>query len=365
MPQDTACFFLGIDAHKDFLSIAILPAGADRPEPARKIPNDPPKIRRFVQTLSERGALHATYEAGCTGFVLWRQLTELGVDCTVAAPSRIPVLPGERRKTDRLDAERLAVFLRGGQLTPVRPPKPEDEALRTLTRSRDAARKDVVSAKHQVSKLLLHRGVIWRGGALWSRAHRTWLRKVELADPDDRVILEYKLRRLTTREAELQELDERIEQRAAREDIEAKVRALRAFRGVQTLIATNVVAELGDPLRFRDHAAVASYVGLVPSEHSSGTKVRRGGITRTGSQHLRRLLVEASQHYRRPYAESKQLRKRREEAPAAARELARSVERRLVKRYRRLAITKHTNVAKTAIARELIGHLWAALRSMS
>lgn len=363
MAQDTDCLFIGIDAHQESLSIAVLPLRADRPEPTRKIPNDPAKIRRVVWALQKRGSLHATYEAGCTGFVLWRQLTHLGVECIVAAPSRIPVLPGEHRKTDRLDAERLAMFLRGGQLTAVRPPTPEQEALRTLTRSRDTARKDVVASKHHVSKLLLHRGVIWRGGASWSRAHRTWLRGVELDDVDDQQMLEYKLRRLATRESELQELDERIEERALRDDIERQVRALRAFRGVQTLIATNVVAELGDPRRFPNHASVAAYVGLVPSERSSGNKVRRGAITRTGSRHLRRLLIEASQHYRRPYAESKSLRLRREKAPAAARELARKVERRLVKKYRRLSVAKHTNLAKAAVARELIGHLWEALRA--
>ncbi|MEM7310903.1 MAG: transposase, partial [Planctomycetota bacterium] len=151
MVQDTDCLFVGIDAHQDTLSIAVLPLGAERPEPVRRIANDAPKIRRVIRQLQERGSLHAVYEAGCTGFVLWRQLTQLGVDCLVAAPSRIPVLPGERRKTDRLDAERLAVFLRGGQLTAARPPTPELEALRTLTRSRDAARKDVVAAKHHIS----------------------------------------------------------------------------------------------------------------------------------------------------------------------------------------------------------------------
>ena len=132
MAQDTECLFVGIDAHQESLSIAVLALGAERPEPTHKIANDPAKIRRVVEALQKRGSLHATYEAGCTGFVLWRQLTQLGVDCLVAAPSRIPVLPGEHRKTDRLDAERLAVFLRGGQLTAVRPPTPEQEALRTL-----------------------------------------------------------------------------------------------------------------------------------------------------------------------------------------------------------------------------------------
>ncbi len=160
----------------------------------------------------------------------------------------------------------------------------------------------------------------------------------------------------------LADVDERIELRSQREDIELQVRALKAFRGIQTLTACNVVAELGDPRRFRDHRSVAAYVGLVPSERSSGNKIRRGGITRGGSAHLRRLLIEATQHYRRPYSESASLRQRRAQAPAKASELARRVEKRLVKRYRRLSVTKHTNVAKTAIARELVGHLWDAIR---
>jgi transposase len=267
------------------------------------------------------------------------------------------------RKTIRLDAERLAIHLRGGQLVPVSPATRELEALRTRTRTRDSARKDVVAAKHHVRKLLLHRGVIWRGRhRMWSKDHRAWLRGLELETPDDQELLEFKLSRLATREAELRDLDERIARRAERDDIEALVRNLKAFRGVQTLIAVNLVAELGDPARFADHAAVAAYVGLVPSEHSSGGSVRRGGITGAGSSHPRRLLVESVQQYRCRYAESKSLLDRRMAARSDVRALARDVERRLTGRYRRLIATKHTNVAKAAIARELVGHLWQAMR---
>lgn len=354
--------YVGIDAHQESLSIAVLPSGAARPDRARKIPNDPVQVRRVFTRLLERGQVEAVYEAGCTGFVLWRQLSSMGVDCRVAAPSRIPVLPGEHRKTDRLDAERLAVYLRGGQLTAVSPPSPETEALRTLTRSRDQARKDVVSAKHHVTKLLLHRGVIYRERrTLWSRAHRAWLREVRLCNDDDQELLAFKLDRLSARESELQELDERIEARSARADVELAVRCLTAYRGVGTLTALNLVAELGDPLRFPGKAAVAAYVGLVPSERSSGGSVRRGQITRAGSRHVRRLLIEASQHYRRKAAESKALTARRLAAPPRVREHARATERRLVKRYTKLAALKHTNLAKAAIARELIGHLWASI----
>lgn len=362
MSQHTQIQYVGIDAHQDTLSIAVLPEGQDRPDPGRKIPNDPARIRRLFRRLLERGAVHATYEAGCTGFVLWRLLTDLGVECLVAAPSRIPVLPGEHRKTDRLDAERLAVFLRGGQLTAVTPPSPQTEALRTLVRTRDQARKDVVAAKHHITKLLLNRGQIYRETkSLWGRRHRAWLRAVELSSAEDQVLLDFKLGRLALREVELQQLDELIEARATQPDIAGAVRNLKAYRGIGTLTAVNLVAELGDPRRFASKAAVAAYVGLVPSERSSGNKVRRGGITRGGSRHLRRLLVEVAQHYSRRAAESKALTERRMAASARVREHARLVEQRLLKRYRSLAVTKHTNVAKTAIARELVGHLWAAM----
>jgi transposase len=354
--------YVGVDAHQESLSISVLVEGEGSAQRARKIRNEPAAVRRLFRRLLEQGPVRAVYEAGCTGFVLWRQLTELGVDCLVAAPSRIPVLPGEHRKTDRLDAERLALFLRGEQLTAVTPPTPATEALRTLVRTRDQARKDVVAAKHHITKFLLNRGDIYRGSrSLWCRKHRAWLRAVSMADPDDQQLLEFKLARLATREAELHELDERILERATRDDIRLAVRNLSAFRGVGTLTAVNVVAEIGDARRFANKAAVAAYVGLVPSERSSGSKVRRGSITRAGSRHLRRLLVEVAQHYRSRATESKALTARRMAASATTREQARLAEKRLVKRYRRLSMTKHTNVAKTAIARELIGHLWAAM----
>ncbi len=325
--------YVGIDAHQNSLSVAVLPDGAERPERAQKIPNEPRSILRLFSKLMERGVVRATYEAGCTGFVLWRQLTPLGIDCLVAAPSRIPVLPGERRKTDRLDAERLAVFLRGGQLTRVTPPSPETEALRTLTRTRDKARRDVLSAKHYVSKLLLNRGVIYRGPRqLWSQEHRSWLRKVEMPCDADQDMLEFKRDCLAQRESELERLDERIEKRAARADVDLPVRCLKAYRGVGTLIALNLVAELGDVRRFPSKSAVAAYVGLVPSERSSGAKVQRGGITRAGSAHMRRLLVQSSQHYLNWRKESKGLRERRASVPEAVREYAKATERRLVKR---------------------------------
>ncbi len=279
----------------------------------------------------------------------------------VAAPSRIPFLPGDHRKTDRLDARRLAVFLRGAQLTPVSPPTPEIEALRTLVRTRDAQRDDVVRSRHRILKFLLLRGKVFRKGHNWTQAHQAWLQSLKLPLDDDQETLEALLQELDQRILSLGLLDHRIERRARREDLRGPVAALGAFRGVATLTAVTVAAEIGDPLRFRGARQVAAYCGLVPSEHSSGSKVRRGSITRAGNPRLRRCLVESAQSYTRRIRQGFAIRKRREAAPDWAVHAALRAERRLAARYRALAARKHTNLAKVAVARELVGFLWAAL----
>lgn len=361
MTHSTPALFVGIDAHLDSLAVAVLPEDRDQPEPARVLANDPGKTCALFRRLQRRGSVHAVYEAGCLGFTLYRQLTALGVDCIVAAPSRIPVLPGDHRKTDRLDACRLAIFLRGGQLTPVSPPTPETEALRGLVRSRDAQRQDVVRARHRVLKFLLVRGQAFRAGRNWTLAHQAWLQRLQLPLADDQDTLDGLLQELDQRLTSLAILDRRIELRAQREDLRGPVAALRAFRGVDTRTAVAVAAEIGDPRRFSSARKVASYCGLVPSERSSGGKVRRGPITRAGNPRLRRCLVEAAQSYSRPIRHGHAIRKRREAAPPWAVQAALRAERRLAARYRTLAGRKHSNQAKTAVARELVGFLWAAL----
>lgn len=361
MVHPTPALFVGIDAHLETLAVAVFPEDSDQPEPAKVLPNEPGKTRALFRRLQRRGSVHAVYEAGCLGFSLHRQLSALGVDCIVAAPSRIPVLPGDRRKTDRLDARKLAVFLRGGQLTPVSPPSPETEAVRGLVRSRDAQREDVVRSRHRILKFLLVRGLSFREGKNWTQAHLAWLHRLRLPLDDDQETLDGLLQELDQRLTSLAILDGRIERRAQREDLRGAVAALRAFRGVDTLTAVAVAAEIGDPRRFSSARKVASYCGLVPSEHSSGTKVRRGGITRAGNPRLRRSLVESAQCYGRPIRHGHAIRKRREAAPAWAVQAALRAERRLGARYRALAARKHGNQAKVAVARELVGFLWAAL----
>lgn len=361
MSQDSDVLFVGIDAHQETLSVAVLGAQSAQPDPTRVIPNEPGKIRQHFRALSRRGSVRAVYEAGCLGFVLYRQLQALGIECTVAAPSRIPVLPGDHRKTDRLDAERLAFFLRGGQLTAVTPPTPQLEALRSLMRLRLTTQEDLVRARHRLQKFLLLRGQVFRESGSWSAAHMRWLSALRLELAEDQLTLDHLRMELDARISSLKILDERIDRRALEDDVRDKVAALRTFRGVGVLTALCVIAEIGDPRRFQAPEQVANYTGLTPSEHSSGERVHRGAITKSGNPRLRRLVVECAQHAARPLGPGYAREARRAKAPPQVVELAREADQRLALRYRQLARRKHTNQAKTAVARELIGFLWRAL----
>lgn len=361
MKQDSRRLFVGIDAHQASLSIAVLPEAAAGPEPVRELPNEPAKVRRYFRGLSSRGPIEAVYEAGCLGFVLYRQLTSLGVTCMVAAPSRIPILPGDHRKTDRLDAERLAAFLRGRQLTAVRPPTKETEALRSLVRTRIGVQEDVVRARHRLQKFLLLRGEVFSEAGNWSRAHMRWLAERKLELGEDQLTFDFLRMELDQRVMALKILDERIGRRVEDADVQKQVQALRAFRGIGNLTALCVIAELGDPRRFPSSDQVASYCGLIPSEHSSGESSRRGGITHSGNARLRRVVVEAAQHAARQLGPGYAREARRAKVPAPIVALAREADQRLSLRYKSLVRRMHTNQAKTAVARELIGFLWQAL----
>lgn len=361
MTQDTRVRYVGIDAHQETLSIAVLVGDAKESETPIKIENRDTLVRRHFRRLLQQGPVVATYEAGCLGFVLYRLLTDLGVQCVVAAPSHLPKIPGDHRKTDRLDAQRLALFLRAGQIVQVTPPTPQIEALRTLTHTREAMREDLVRSKHRVLKLCLARGVVYRDGQNWTPKHMSWLRSAKFAVEDDRKTLDFLVDELERRVSALGQLDLRIEERSKESDVDEAVRSLMAFRGVRTLTAMCVVAELADPRRFKNAKQVASYCGLIPSEHSSGSRVKRGPITRSGNSRLRRMLVETTQHFARPFPERSAVHRRRPLAPPKAQTIAARADQRLKSRYRKLAARKHTNLAKTAVARELIGFLWAAL----
>jgi len=306
-----------------------------------------------------------TYEAGPTGFGLARAARAAGVEVMVCAPGAIPRQPGDRVKTDARDALKLARLHAAGQLRPVVVPAPELEALRDLVRAREDLRGDLMAARHRISKLLLRRGLVWAGpGETWSERYLGWLSRVSLDAPLADVVLgEY----LACHEALLarrERLDALIAEQAAREPWAPTVARLRCLRGVDTLTAVGLVAEIGDIAAFAHPKHLASYVGLVPSEQSTGERRRQGTITKAGSGHARRLLIESAWHYRRAPRVSRTLRRRQAGQPAATIDAAWRAQLRLHRRWTHLDATrgkKRTTVA-VAVARELACFVWEIAR---
>ncbi len=310
------------------------------------------------------GPVRATYEAGPTGYGLARGLLGAGTECIVAAPGKIPRGASERVKTDRRDAEHLVRLLLAGKLAAVRVPGPPEEALRDLVRAREDVRMDLMRARHRLSKLLSRHEIRFQGpGKSWTERHREWLAKLEFADAaaqatfeDYRGAVEALLHRRS-------ELERRIEGLIWSSPWAREVGRLRCLRGVDTLTAVGLCAEVGDFERFGKAGQLMSYLGLVPCEHSSGELRRLGSITKSGSRHARRLLVEAAWHYRNPPRVGREIERRQQGQPAAAVALSWSAQRRLHRTYSRLRKrNKRATVTTVAVARELAGFCWAIAR---
>jgi transposase len=358
--------FVGLDAHKDTIMVALLAPGAVRPV-EWKIVNEPGAVRRLARRLEREapGAVRSCYEAGPCGYVLQRQLEAAGIPCAVIAPSLIPVKPGQPIKTDRRDARKLAELLRAGLLTEVHPPSPDEEAIRDLCRARDDAQRDLTRARNRLSKFLLRRGQVYCVGRrpTWSQKYRTWLHHLTFEHAADQIIFEDYVLAVEQVEARLEALDDQLVRMSATEPYRGPVAALRCFRGVDTVTALALVSELHEPRRFPSARQLAAYLGLVPRESSSGGTRRQGGITGAGNRHLRRLLVEAAWHYRHKPQVGRALRLRRRGQPPGVIALADRTLRRLTLRHRRMMYQgKHPNLVTVAIARELAGHLWNALQ---
>jgi transposase len=356
--------YVGLDAHQERIHAAVLLPGASGAiEDA--MANTPEGLRRWVRRLRRRnpGEVVCCYEAGPLGYGLMRELEGLGLSCQVVAPALIPIKPGDRIKTDRRDARKLAELLRGGLLTAVHPPTREQEAVRDLCRSREAVKRDQIRCRHRLSKFLLRRGVRWTvGRKMWTQAHQAWLRGQRFDHAADQGILDDHLLALAQLEGRLAALDAQLEAFAGEAPYAESVDWLRCFRGIDTLTALSIVAELGDWRRFESPRALMAYLGLVASEHSSGGKERRGAITKAGNVRLRRLLVEAAWHYRHRPAVGYRLRKRREGQPSRVIAVADRAQQRLHTRYQRLtARGKPHNKVVVAVGRELVGFLWAAM----
>lgn len=364
--MDKGITSVGLDAHQETIHAAILLPG-QREAVLETFPNSPDGVRRFVRRVQKRapGGIRSCYEAGPLGYGLQRSLVELGLECAVIAPSLIPQKPGDRIKTDRRDARKLAGLLAAGLLTEVHAPTPDQEAVRDLCRAREAVKEDQKRNRHRVSKFLLRRSIRYTAGRkAWTRAHLEWLRGRRLVHPADQMILDDLLLALEQLESRLEALDAKIEAIAQQDPYTEPVGWLRCFRGIDTLTALSIVAELHDVRRFPSPRALMAYLGLVPSERSSGGQERRGALTKAGNRRLRRLLIEAAWHYRHRPAVGYRLRERRKGQPASVIAVADRAQQRLHRRYRRLLERgKPHNKAVAAVGRELVGFVWAALQT--
>lgn len=354
--------YVGMDVHAETIAVAVV-EGRKVARSLGTIPNRPEAVRRLIGKLGDRSTLRVCYEAGPTGYVLYWQLTQLGVQCDVVAPSLVPSKSGERIKTDRRDAEKLARAHRSGDLTSVWVPDATHEALRDLVRACEAAKKDELRAKHRLSKYLLRYGARAAEGCRpWTQAWLQWVRGFEFEHAAQNVTLldyimevDHQKQRIARLEAAI---DESVQD--APPHMKAVIDALQALRGVAQITAITLATEFGTFGRFERATQVMSYTGVVPSEHSSGARDRRGAITKTGNSHLRRVLVEAAHHYRhRPRLNQRQKGLEKKLSPQVL-DIAWRAQERLHRRHWKLTNkSKPAGKVITAVARELAGFIWA------
>ena len=359
--------YVGLDVHKDTIVVAVAEGDA-RGEVREygRIANTPAALDRLVRKLGQNGArLRFCYEAGPCGYSIQRQLSARGHDCVVVAPSLIPKRAGDRVKTDRRDAASLARLHRAGELTAVWIPDPGHEAMRDLVRARLDAVHALRRARQQLSGFLLRHGCHY-GRPAWTRVHRRWLAGLKFEQAIHHLVLEDYVQAIEAAEARRDRLTAQIAAMLPDWTLAPVVMALQTMRGMALVNAATLIAELGDLSRFANPRQLMAYLGLVPSEHSSGTSVKRGGLTKAGNSAARRVLIEAAWCYRFPARVSRELLLRQEEQPKPIRAIAWKAQLRLCARYRRLARAgKPANVVTAAIARELAGFVWAVARDMS
>jgi transposase len=354
--------FVGMDVHAETIAVAVA-EGRNTVRSIGAIPNRPEAVRKLIGKLGDPGSLRVCYEAGPTGYVLYWQLTRLGVHCDVVAPSLVPKMPGDRIKTDRRDAEKLARAYRSGDLSSVWVPDAHHESLRDVVRAREAAKEDELRAKHRLTKYLLRYGQRPAENCrAWTAAWWHWVRHLQLAHAEQNTTLldhimevDHQAQRITRLEAAIE-----VAVQAAPQHLKSIVDALQALRGVAKITAITLATEFGTFRRFEHASEVMSYTGLVPSEHSSGAKRRLGAISKAGNSHLRRVLVESAWHYRhRPHLCQRQRRLQKTLPPKVA-AIAWRAQERLHRRYWHLSSkSKPTGKVVTALARELVGFIWA------
>ncbi|MCA9438480.1 MAG: IS110 family transposase [Candidatus Omnitrophica bacterium] len=356
---------VGMDVHQETIRIAVIGNGEQSSGEIfweETLPNDRGKVVKAFRKLEKRfGQLECCYEAGGCGYVLQRQLQEMGIECQVIAPSLIPKAPGDRIKTDRRDARKLAKLFWNDQLTFVHIPNEEEESVRSLVRCREAKVEDLKRVKNRLLKFLQARGLFYREGTYWTQKHQRWLAALKLKGCD-RIVFEQHRGQLEFLQEQLRELNTEIEKVAFSELYKEKVERLRCLKGIDTVTAITLVVEVVDFQRFGTAPELMSYFGLTPSENSSGGKIRRGGITKAGNRRVRRLLVESSWHYRHRRNTSRALQARRKGQSPRVIAHCQKAERRLSKRFRELADRKDRRQTVVAVARELTGFIWALMQ---
>ena len=352
--------YVGMDVHKSTIAVAIAEAGRGKPVSYGIIENSPQIIARMVKKLS-KGKMKLTfcYEAGPCGYGVYRQIISLGHQCDVVAPSLIPRKAGDRIKTDRRDAMSLARLYRSGELTAVWVPDREQEAMRDLMRARSDMKGMELQARQRLNAFLLRHSRI-HSGRRWTKAHQRWLEELRFDQPVQQIVFVEYMDCLEQARMRVRGIEQQIDQAWPQWKLAPVVEALMALRGVDLMTAMTVMSELGDITRFDSPPQLMAYLGLVPREHSSGDSQWRGGITKTGNRHVRRLLVEGSWSYRFPARKTAYLQKRAKKASEAVQAIAWKAQKRLCGRYRYfIAKGKLSVQACTAVARELVGFIWA------
>ena len=356
-------YYIGLDVHKDTTQMAVLEAKGKEPAAVKVIDSDPGKVAKAILPYHKEGLAYVGYEAGCMGYTLYRVLTGMKVNCQIIAPNK--VFRGgnnEKIKTDKRDAVSVAWMLRRDEGAGIAVPDREDEAARDLLRCRSDMQDDLKRAKQRLLKFLLRHGHVYENTRYWTGKHRKWMKALAFAMPVDKAVFEQYLYTVESIEERVARVDLQIQEIAESPRYAQRVRKFRAFKGVDYLIALSLVCEIGDFKRFPTAAAFMSYLGLVPSEYSSGKKRRQGGITKTGNGHIRKLLTEAAWHYARPAKVGKRLAGRRAGTAESVIAYADRALRRLHGKYVKLLFNgKSKQAAVTAVARELSGFLWGVM----
>ena len=361
--------FIGLDTHKDFFEIAHELDGRDNhcihDGRISSSKSSVIKMARDFQSQFPDATLHFVYEAGPCGYWVYRLLTSLGHCCYVVAPSLLPKKPGDRVKTDRKDAMKLAHLLKLSDLPVIHVPEPEDEAIRDLSRARQTATNDLNHARHQLKGFLLRNNIRYDGTANWSAKHLRWLTELVLPHPSQQIVLLEMLHTIDERHRRLARLKNELEHQVRNWRFYPVVKAIQAMRGIQFLLAASLIAELGDLTRFDTPRKLMKYLGLTPKEDSSGDKRRLGHITKCGNKRARRLLIEGAHSYKFHPKVSPEIQKRQEMLSKKVIDIAWQAQLRLCRRYQRLMHRgKHRNVIVTAIAREMIAYIWAIAREV-